>query len=398
MKCIYLNDLGLINALGSNKHNIISTLVNPEATSTLTSYTLILDATTPVGRVLELLLPLPPAYKKYDCRNNQLTIMAYQQIAETVENYKKRYGAHRIGVVMGTSTSGIASGEAAYKHRALHDVFPTEFDYSQQEIGTCSEFLAKYAGITGVHYTISTACSSSGKAIISAARLIQTNICDAVIVGGSDSLCDLTLNGFDALQAISPVTCNPFSSHRDGINIGEGAALFIMSHETSEISLSGWGESSDAYHITSPDPKGDGAKSAIKEALSRAKYLPQDIGYINLHGTATEKNDEVESKIMHELFGEADYYCSSTKSVMGHTLGAAAAQELALCWLLLSEQYNPGHYLPEHRWDGQSDPLLPSLNFTRAETKWQQPRFMSNNFAFGGSNVSLIIERNKNNE
>ncbi len=219
-----------------------------------------------------------------------------------------------------------------------------------------------------------------------------------MIVGGSDTLCDMTLNGFDALKAISPTNCNPFSMNRHGINIGEGAALFIMSHEASEIVLSGWGESSDAYHMTAPDPEGRGAQLAISGALRRAECLPQDIGYINLHGTATEKNDEVESKVMHNTFHDSAYYCSSTKSLIGHTLGASGAQELALCWLLLAEHYNPGHDLPKHKWDGQQDTLLPRLNFTESETKWKIARFMSNNFAFGGSNVSLIIERKKQNE
>lgn len=394
MQNIFLNDLGINNALGQGKSAVVQALLNAQAPAMVSSHRMINDKPTYVGQVLEALAPLPEIYHQYQCRNNQLLAAAYQQIAETVEKYKQQYGAKRIGIVLGTSTSGIAAGEAAFSQYQLTGSLPNDYVYKQQEIGNCSEFLAQYAGVCGVYYTISTACSSSGKAIASAMRLLQADVCDVVIAGGSDSLCDLTLNGFAGLEAISETLCNPFSVNRDGINIGEGAALFVLSKNASAIQLSGVGESSDGYHITAPDPKGQGARLAIMQALKQAQCLPQDLGYINLHGTATSKNDAMESQVIAELFPSMPY-CSSTKPCIGHTLGAAGAQELALCWLLLHEQYNPTHLLPAQLWDGMADVNLPAINLLKQTTQWQIPRFMSNNFAFGGSNVSLIIERSQ---
>lgn len=392
MNPIYLNDLGLINALGQTKLQVSQRLLQNDQSGMVVSDVICGDKTTYIGRVCAELVILPGTYKKYNCRNNQLIATAYQQIAATVEQYKQRYGATRIGIILGTSTSGIAAGEDAFAYHKTHGTFPAEFDYAQQEIGACSEFLAQYADVRGPHYTISTACSSSGKTFASAARLIQAGICDVVIVGGSDALCALTVNGFDGLESISSSICKPFSAERDGINIGEGAALFVMSKDPSAIKLSGVGESSDGYHITAPDPAGNGAKQAILQALTSAQCTPEDIGYINLHGTATPKNDEMECRVIHELFQQQPY-CSSTKPLIGHTLGAAGAQELALCWLLLCEEYNPERLLPAQCGDGVFDPSLDVINLVKANTHWQIPRFMSNNFAFGGSNVSLILEK-----
>jgi 3-oxoacyl-[acyl-carrier-protein] synthase-1 len=218
-------------------------------------------------------------------------------------------------------------------------------------------------------------------------------MCDAVIVGGSDSLCKMTLNGFDCLDLISQDICNPFSQNRKGLNIGEGAALFILSKQTSGIALTGIGESSDGHHISTPDPEAKGAESAIKQALDMAGHQACDVGYINLHGTATGKNDEMESLVIHRIFGDQTP-CSSTKSLLGHTLGAAAAHELGLCWLLLSEAYNPKQQLPEQVWDGVYDEGLMPINITKPNTQYINPIMMSNSFAFGGSNVSLVIEKN----
>ncbi len=213
-----------------------------------------------------------------------------------------------------------------------------------------------------------------------------------MITGGSDALCEMTLNGFDALELVSSTPSNPFSANRCGLNIGEGAALFLLSKEASEIKLSGTGESSDGHHISSPDPTGQGGKTAIHKALQNAKLKPEDIGYINLHGTATLKNDEVEAIMINECFGSTAL-CSSTKALTGHTLGAASAHELAFCWLLLSNNHNPNRLLPKQIWDGQVDKNIAPINIINQESQWQKKAFMSNSFAFGGSNVSLIIER-----
>lgn len=393
MNHIYLNDLGLVNALGATKAEVSHGLLQNDQTGMVLYPLVCSNKTTYVGQVRAAkLVVLPAAYKKYNCRNNQLLATAYQQIATTIEQYKQRYDLTRIGIILGTSTSGIAAGEEAFEYYQTQAEFPPEYDYAQQEIGGGSEFLAEYAGILGPHYTLSTACSSSGKAFASAARLITAGVCDVVIVGGSDALCALTVNGFAGLESISSAICQPFRAGRDGINIGEGAALFVMSKEPGAIKLSGVGESSDGYHMTAPDPTGRGAKIAILQALACAQSTPQDIGYINLHGTATPKNDEMEAAVVHELFPQGPY-CSSTKPLIGHTLGAAGAQELALCWLLLCDEYNPQHLLPSQVGEGLFDPALPALNWVPANAYWQIPRFMTNNFAFGGSNISLIIEK-----
>lgn len=393
---IYINNLGIINALGATKEDVAANLLKNSQTNMVLYGKLFSGHKTFIGAVTNELLDLPKNLSKFNCRNNQLLATAYTEIKQDVETFKQQYGADRIGVILGTSTSGIAAGEQAFKHYIATGSYPKEYNYQQQELGRCSEFLAKYAGVTGPNYTISTACSSSGKAFAAAARLLKTDTCDAVIVGGSDSLCELTLNGFDSLELIAPNICNPFSINRNGINIGEGAALFIMSKNPSPIKFLAAGESSDGYHITAPDPKATGAKLAISEALKSANLKTQDIGYINLHGTATQKNDAMESLAIHSIFGE-DTLCSSTKPLTGHTLGAAAAQELALCWLLLSKQYNPEKLLPPQLWDQQLDSELAKINLISNIQHWTQPIFMSNSFAFGGNNVSLIIGKETKN-
>jgi 3-oxoacyl-[acyl-carrier-protein] synthase-1 len=228
-------------------------------------------------------------------------------------------------------------------------------------------------------------------ALASAARFLTADLCDAAIVGGCDSLCDLTTNGFDSLESMSAEICNPFSVNRKGINVGEGAALFLLTRAESPIRLAGYGESSDAYHMSAPEPSGKGAEIAIRAALEDAKIDAAQIGYINLHGTATVKNDAMESRVVERVFG-AEVPCSSTKSQIGHTLGAAGAQEIGLCWLLLNE-LNGHRQLPQHLWDQAADPELSSIGLTDTGTRWERDSFMSNSFAFGGSNVSLVIGR-----
>lgn len=388
----YLNNLGIINALGASKAVVAKNLLSNNQQGMVKTAPLCTGRTSRAGVVTAPLIEIPKQLANYNCRNNQLLATAYAEIADDVETLKERYGAHRITVVLGTSTSGIASGEAALKKFLETGAFPATFDYIQQEIGATSEFLSQYANITGPHYTISTACSSSGKAFASAQRLLEADLADAVIVGGSDSLCELTLNGFDSLELLSADYCNPFSKNRSGINIGEGAALFLLTKEKSEIAFIAAGESSDGHHMTAPDPTGRGAMLAIEDALKQANLDVDQIGYINLHGTGTQKNDEMESIAIDTLFKNKPP-CSSTKPLIGHTLGAAAAQELGFCWLLLSSQYNPNQNLPAQLWDQQLDPALPELNFTKENSRWEKPYFLSTSFAFGGSNVCLIIEK-----
>ena len=387
----YLADLGIINALGAGKTNVLEGLLRGDQNNMQQYGPMLTGRNGVVGVVVDPLLDVPGDLQTFDCRNNQLLVTAAEQIRVCIETARSKYGSERIAVILGTSTSGITAAEDASDSIAKTGELPPGYNYQQQEMGTAAEFLARYLRLNGPRYTISTACSSSAKALASGMRLIAADICDAVVVGGCDSLCKLTINGFDALGSMSPEICNPFSINRNGINVGEGAALFLMTRDEAAIRMAGAGESSDAYHMSAPEPSGKGAELAIRQALSSASAEPGDIGYVNLHGTATEKNDEMESCVVKRIFGD-EIPCSSTKSQIGHTLGAAGAQEIGLCWLLLDE-LNSGRQLPRHLWDGEADPAIEKIGLTGANTCWDRDLFMSNSFAFGGSNVSVVIGR-----
>jgi len=388
---VYLNDLGIVCALGNKRSSVLETWLSgrrcqPENRSWgLTSI--------PAFAVSSELPVIPNTLKRYDCRNNRLLLSVLLQIEPTVTQALERYGAERVGVVLGTSTSGIAEGETALETLGVTGKMPGNYHYKQQELGGAAEFLAAYLDIRGPAYTVSTTCSSSANALVSARRLLKLNLCDAVIVGGSDALCRTTLEGFSALGAISRTVCNPFSQNRDGTMIGEGAALFVMSREPSAIALLGAGTSADAYHISAPRPDGAGAVAAMQAALHGAGLSPEEIDYINLHGTATAQNDLMESRAVATLFGDQTP-CSSSKPVTGHCLGAAGAIEAGLCWLSLSE-LNSEKRLAPHLWDGGADPELASLAFVTLENQHikRLQYCLSNSFSFGGNNVSLLIGR-----
>jgi 3-oxoacyl-[acyl-carrier-protein] synthase-1 len=326
-------------------------------------------------------------------RNNQLALAALARILPAVNSCIERFGSERVGVVIGTSTSGIAEGEMALREYAMTGALPQRFHYGQQELASPAAIVAETLGVTGPAYVHSSACASSAKALASAARLIRLKICDAVIAGGVDTLCAFTVAGFAALEAVSATRCNPLSRNRNGINIGEGAALFLMSREPSVVALRGWGESSDGHHMSAPDPAGVGARLAIEAALSRAGIAPAQIDYINLHGTATVQNDATEARVVHALFGEKASV-SSTKPFTGHGLGAAGAIEAGLCWLAMQDD-NPAGKLPPHLWDGVADPALPALNVAEPGASLGHPLrwALSNSFAFGGANTTLVFGR-----
>ncbi len=388
---IFVNSVGMINAIGSEPADIRSKLlqgVSPgmRAAGEWSNS----GATTIVGEITRPIPALPAAVAEFDCRNNRLLLAVLSQIRASVDAAIKRYGPARIGVVMGTSTSGISAGEEALAHHKRHGTFPEGYHYVQQEIGALSELLASHLGLQGPSYTLSTACSSSARAFISAKHLLQAEICDAVIVGGVDTLCRLTLNGFAGLESLSRGVCNPSSANRDGINVGEGAALFLLSRERAEVSLLGVGESSDAYHVSAPDPEGRGAAIAMKHALLDSGLSAGDIGYVNLHGTATRLNDLMEAGAVAEIIG-CSVPCGSTKPLTGHTLGAAGAVEAALCWLVLTQRGEMK--VPPHLWDGVVDPELSKIRLAGRGDLLASPACLSNSFAFGGNNVSLIFGR-----
>lgn len=388
---IYINDFAVLNALGNNKQEVAKALL--ANVSPLMLYDKLFSGRqTYVGKVDCQLDALPSQYEAIDCHNNRMLFKAFQEIKPMYDALAKKTDRHRIGVILGTSTSGILEGEKSFTHYMQTGEMLDDFHYHQQEFGTMAEFIAELAEAQGPCYVISTACSSSGKAFLSAKRLINSGLCDICIVGGADSLSELPLNGFDALDSVTKSICQPFGQDRDGINIGEGAALFVLSKTPADLALLGGGETSDAYHITSPDPEGEGAKQAMLNALKDANLNPDDIAYVNAHGTATPKNDQMESKAIFEVFGER-VLCSSTKPLTGHTLGAASATELALCALLLSEEHNPDHRLPAQISTAELDRELPEIQLTNEESVCEKPCLLSNSFAFGGNNVSLIIAR-----
>lgn len=392
MNTIYLNQLGMSCALGNTHDDIRRRMFAAEAgVAMIGRYSS--GRMLPLGQVDAILPPSDALPLRDRSRNNRLALAALAQIRPQVDAAIERFGAARIGIVIGTSTSGIAEAEAALREHGRRGQLPQHFHYAQQELGSPASMLAATLGTAGPAYVHSSACVSSAKALASAARLIRMGVCDAVLAGGVDALCGFTVAGFAALESLSATQCNPFSVNRNGINIGEGAALFLMSREPAVVSLRGWGESSDGYHISAPDPAGGGARLAIEQALSRAGVAPARIDYINLHGTATQQNDAMEARVIAALFGDR-VAVSSTKPFTGHALGAAGAIEAGLCWLAM-QSHNAGGNLPPHLWDGQPDPALPVLNIAAPGARLGRPLrwAMSNSFAFGGANAALVFGR-----
>lgn len=402
MTAVFLNALGITCALGQGKQEVARNLFEASAPTGLRCT----DALT-AGRPLMLGVapgfPLPgedsagatrPTLDDHPLalrgRNNALLRSAYVQISDAVQAAMAQYGPDRVAVVLGTSTSGIGESEQALPHKLVHGQWPAQFHYAQQEIGAPSRFIAAESGACGPAWTISTACSSSAKALASGARLLRAGIVDAVIAGGADSLCRFTIDGFSALDSVSAARCNPFSRHRNGINIGEGAALFLMTREPGPVRLAGWGETADAHHISAPEPQGRGAIAAIGQALARAGIAAADVDYVNLHGTATPQNDAMESRAVTATLGAATPV-SSTKPLTGHTLGAAGAIEAGLAWISLVD--NPRRQLPPHWWDGAADPDLPALAMVAPGDTAARPLqyVLSHSFAFGGSNAVLLF-------
>ena len=388
---VSLNDLGIVCALGEGTAQVRQALFASDAPGGVA----ISEAMTPgrpiaIGHIKHPLPDISDRPLPLHGRNNALLAAAFAQIRDASDRAIARYGADRVAVILGTSTSGIGEAEQALPHWQDSGQWPAGFHYSQQEIGAPSRFLVHESGARGPSWTISTACSSSAKALASAARLLQAGIVDAVIAGGADSLCRFTIEGFTALESVSAARCNPFSRNRNGINIGEGAALFLMTREPGPVHLAGWGESSDAHHISAPEPQGTGAITAIQQALSRAGIDAQQLDYVNLHGTATRQNDAMESLAAMAIFG-GGVPVSSTKPLTGHTLGAAGAIEAGVCWLSMVD--NPDALLPPHWWDGEADPELPLLHLVQPGERAPQPlrHVLSQSFAFGGSNAALLF-------
>ena len=385
-----LHDLGVLCALGVGPHAVREAMARGSTTGMGHSVGRAPGRDLIVGDITAPLPALPPELHRFDSRNNRLAHAALDQLRGTLDGLLARTPAHRVGVAIGTSTSGIAEGGEAVRAWVAGQGVPASFDYRQQEPASTGEFVATLLGATGPVVTVSTACTSSARALITARRWLALDLCDVVIAGGVDSMCDLTIRGFISIDAVSRGACRPFAADRDGINLGEGAALFVMTRDPATVCLRGAGSSSDAYHMSSPDPTGAGAVSAMRAALADAGLDAGAIDYVNLHGTATRHNDAMEARAVAELF-PGGVPCSSTKPLTGHTLGAAAAVEAALCWLSLTDTAGR---LPPQVASEPRDPELPPLALVGVgdTTRTSGARtYMSNSFAFGGNNTSLVL-------
>jgi len=389
MSGTFLNALGVICALGTGKAAVAEALFGGDASGLRSETGWIPGRAPPLGAVREPLPAIPTALAATrDNRCNRLLLAAAQEIETDVRTAISKYGLERVGVVLGTSTGGIEEATDGLAAQRRDGAWPTDYRYAHQELAGPAEFLAEWLELAGPCYAISTACTASARAIISAQRLLQAHLCDAVICGGVDTLARLPLNGFHALGAMDAAPCNPFSRERRGINIGEAAVLFLMTRERGAVQLLGTGSSSDAHHMSSPDPEGRSAIAAMRRALADARLDAAQIDYLNLHGTATAHNDAMEAPAVAAVFPHG-VPCSSTKSLSGHTLAAAGALEAAFCWLSLHDGR-----LPPQRWDGQADPALPALSFVEPGAclpATKPRRLMSSSFAFGGNNACLIL-------
>jgi 3-oxoacyl-[acyl-carrier-protein] synthase-1 len=356
------------------------------------------DLPTFIGEVAGLdEVRLPAALARFDCRNNRLAFLGLSQdgCADAVRSASARYGAQRVGVFIGTSTSGIHETELAYRRRdPASGALPADFCYrTTHNPFAVADFARHYFGLGGPAQVVSSACSSSAKVFASARRMMAAGLIDAALVGGVDSLCLTTLYGFNSLGLLANQPCRPWAIDRNGISIGEAAAFALLERAPENLPadavlLLGIGESSDAYHMSSPHPDGRGARLAIEGALQMAGLDAAQIGYINLHGTATQNNDAAEAKAIGTLFGPRSATpCSSTKGATGHTLGAAGSLEAVICALALQHGVLPGGLNTQ-----QVDPAL-GLDYLLENRQQPLATALSNSFGFGGTNCSLIFGR-----
>lgn len=384
---IYINVLTSVSSLGTNELTIVDSLSHTDRCY-LTYRDDLLNAHkgSYFGQI-KAKLPRLDEYPEHKSRNSAVLAFLADSIKDSINELKQKYSKDRIAIILGTSTSGLDETENELKKFMQTGVPSRDFYYKSQEFGDPSMFLADYLDIDGPAYTISTACSSSARALICGKRMLESGLVDAVIAGGADTLCKVPINGFNSMGVLSHERCLPFNKNRAGINIGEGGGLMILSKEKASLELLGVGESSDAYHVSSPEPSGAGAISAMKMALDDASLTTDDIGYVNLHGTATKLNDAMESKAMASLF-KGKVPCSSTKYMTGHTLGAAGIVETAiLCYLLKHDLDLP---VQDFSHD-EIDDTLDECGLVKEKMKAKKKVMMSNSFAFGGNNASIII-------
>ncbi|MCE9639783.1 MAG: beta-ketoacyl-[acyl-carrier-protein] synthase family protein [Betaproteobacteria bacterium] len=391
MQPLAINHFSLVNCLGAGSSSIIAALRERRSGLAACDFeTVVLD--TWIGTVAGLDdVRVRPDLDAFDCRNNRLAQLGLEAdgFAAAVAAAREKYGAARVGVFVGTSTSGMLQTELAYRRRDPQSgALPADFHYAEtQNTFSLADFVQRYLGLGGPALAVSSACSSSAKVFAHAARAIAAGLCDAAVVGGVDSLCLTTLYGFSSLQLTSTAPCRPYDKDRNGISVGEGAGFALLEKNPARagaMQLLGVGEACDAYHMSTPHPDGMGARLAMRQALERAGLAPADIDYVNLHGTATKANDASEDKAVYDLFGAATPV-SSTKGATGHLLGAAGITEAIIGMLAIEHSLLPGGMHTVNL-----DPAL-RCNYLLENRAARVTRVLSNSFGFGGNNCSLIL-------
>jgi 3-oxoacyl-[acyl-carrier-protein] synthase-1 len=392
MQPLAISHYSIVNSLGAGARAVGTALRGGRSGLKPCDFeTVTLD--TCIGRVPGLeSLPVRSDLAAYDCRNNRLAQRGLELdgFSSAVAAAGMRHGVERIGVFMGTSTSGILQTELAYRRRDPRTgALPADFHYAEtQNTGSLADFVQRYLGLRGPAFVVSSACSSSAKVFGNAARMIAAGVCDAAVVGGVDTLCLTTLYGFHSLQLTSSGPCRPYDAERDGISIGEGSGFALLERVAQagagSVQLLGVGESSDAHHMSTPHPEGLGAKLAMRGALDSAGLGPADIDYINLHGTASKTNDASEDRAVCELFGTGTA-CSSTKGATGHLLGAAGITEAVVSIIAIKQGLMPGSVNTR-----RLDPALRS-HYLLENHEARVRRVLTNSFGFGGSNCSLVL-------
>lgn len=386
----FCTDYALCNALGTTRTEVLSKLaLGQSGLGAPTRFALPFE--TRVGELQELLPPLPQGMERWESRIARLALMLAESIRPGIARATQRWGADRVAVVLGTSTGGLLETEQAYRSASAEKPLPRGYSLlNTHSLSATAELLKEALGLRGPAWMVSTACSSSAKALASAQRLLHAGVVDAVLTGGVDVLSELTLFGFHGLGILSETNCRPFSDTRDGTSLGEGGALLLLERTgDAGVALVGSGETSDAFHLSAPEPEGRGAEQAMRAALLQAGLTPAAIGYINAHGTGTPLNDAAEALAIARVFGK-EPWVASTKGYTGHLLGAAGATEAAFCVAALEQGSTPASLgsMP-----GQSEL---NIRVSHGATPFLSRYALSNSFAFGGSNISLVFERVQN--
>lgn len=400
MRPVYINDFAFYCILGGGSMADHGEVLEKLKNGVRGEFTMhhVVEGQRPAATIDAESLPAV-ADKKFDNRVNRLSLASLVRLDETIKNTVAKFGADRVGIFIGSCDNGSEASLAALKCFKETGAFPEGYVLDYQRADFPGQFIAERYGITGMMSVHSTACASSASAFVSARNNLYAGNCDAAIVGGVDIASLPVILGFDSLEAMSDKPTNPFSANRSGLTLGDASVFFVVTREpmfANGLKVVGFGESADADHITAPRADGEGAYQAMTAALCDAGIEAGEIDYVNLHGTGTKLNDSMESIAVNRVFGKSiagagdscDVPASSTKALTGHTLGAAGALEAAFCCMALQNQI-----LPAHLNDGVNDPKLPELHLVRPGEAAKRLHYcMSNSFAFGGCNVSLVIE------